>query len=177
MELNSIYTLQHFAMGTKEQKARMTRRLTSEMQSWPELTGNGDTLFGCSPWLNYTTLITNLVRRRFSKGVAFRSSCSRQWEASAAIPYLLLHRTPPSTRLSTNSPQNTADISSRCKRGKGRATSHPAAPDPHCHPSAHSSIYQPAHLLFSQYQLQKATLHATQFEPTRKTKQPIHCQI
>lgn len=89
MELNSIYTLQHFAMGTKEQKARMTRRLTSEMQSWPELTGNGDTLFGCSPWLNYTTLITNLVRRRFSKGVAFRSSCSRQWEVSATIPYLL----------------------------------------------------------------------------------------
>lgn len=45
------------------------------------------------------------------------------------------------------------------------------------HQSAHSSSTSQLTSFFYHYQTQKATFHAIQFEPTRKIKQPIHCQV
>lgn len=88
-------------------------------------------------------------------------------------PYLLLHRMPSKNRALqfTYSPQKTLQPFpvNMGREGQHPIQQHLTPP----HQSAHASIYQPAHLLFHHYQIQKATLHAIQFEPTRKIKQPI----
>lgn len=141
-------------------------------------TANIDTFFSCLPWLNHTTLIIGYFIRRCGMWEAFHSSCSRQWVGSLSYHIHTCYYTecPPKIRLYSLFILHRKPCSHFQWTGEGKGNIHSTAPDI-SPPICPLLIYQPAHLLFHHYQIQKATLRAIQFESTRKIKQPIHCQV